>query len=225
MIKAVIFDMYETLITLYGCPTYFGAQIAADADIPTETFYQIWRSEEFETGRTIGKVTLEQTIETILKENGRYSEDLFHHIINKRIQVGGEAFSHLHPEILPMLSALRQNGIKIGLISNCYLEEAMLIQNSVLYPYFDVPCLSCHEGIKKPDPTIFYRCTERLGVSAEECLYVGDGGSAELETAAQVGMHPIQAVWYLKENTNQPCARKPEFMQAELPLALLSHIQ
>ena len=33
MIKAVIFDMYETLITQYGGPVYFRAQMAADAGI------------------------------------------------------------------------------------------------------------------------------------------------------------------------------------------------
>ena len=31
MIKAVIFDMYETLITLYNAPVYFSSQMAADA--------------------------------------------------------------------------------------------------------------------------------------------------------------------------------------------------
>ena len=32
MIKAVIFDMYETLITLFDSPLYFGTQMAADGD-------------------------------------------------------------------------------------------------------------------------------------------------------------------------------------------------
>ena len=38
MIKAVIFDMYETLITLFDSPLYFGTQMAADAGIPEEKF-------------------------------------------------------------------------------------------------------------------------------------------------------------------------------------------
>ena len=33
MIKAVIFDMYETLITQYNNPQYFGRHIAMVADI------------------------------------------------------------------------------------------------------------------------------------------------------------------------------------------------
>lgn len=41
MIRAVIFDMYETFITLYESPLYFGTQMAADAGIPEEGFEQI----------------------------------------------------------------------------------------------------------------------------------------------------------------------------------------
>ena len=46
MIKAVIFDMYETLITLFDSPLYFGTQMAADAGISEEKFQKIWRTEE-----------------------------------------------------------------------------------------------------------------------------------------------------------------------------------
>ena len=42
MIKAVIFDMYETLITQYGGPVYFRAQMAADAAIDPMLFDALW---------------------------------------------------------------------------------------------------------------------------------------------------------------------------------------
>lgn len=71
MIKAVIFDMYEMLITLYGSPVYFGTQIALDAGIAEDKFQKPWNAEE---DRAIGKITLEEILEKILKENGCYSE-------------------------------------------------------------------------------------------------------------------------------------------------------
>ena len=43
MIRAVIFDMYETLITHYESPLYFGAEMAKDAGISKEDFYIHWR--------------------------------------------------------------------------------------------------------------------------------------------------------------------------------------
>ena len=72
MIKAVIFDMYETLITLYESPLYFGSQIALDAGIEEDKFQRLWSVAEED--RTIGKITLEEILEKILKENGCYSE-------------------------------------------------------------------------------------------------------------------------------------------------------
>ena len=122
------------------------------------------------------------------------------------------------------LTLLKEKGILIGLISNCFSEEAVLIKESILYPYFDASCLSYEEGLQKPDTAIFQRCLDKLGVQANECLYVGDGGSYELEAAEKVGMKAVQATWYLKENTMQPSKRKMEFEQVEAPLNILNII-
>ncbi len=222
MIKAVIFDMYETLITLFDSPLYFGTQMAFDAGIEEEKFQEIWRAEE--ENRTIGKITLEELLEKILRENNCFSMEKMNYIVNKRIRCKEEAFEHLHVEIIPMLRALKEKGMLIGLISNCFSEEAIVIKNSILYPFFDATCLSYDEGIQKPNPTIFKKCIEKLDVKADECLYVGDGGSNELEAAETLGMKAVQAVWYLKEGTNQPARRKSDFEHIETPLDIIKII-
>lgn len=222
MIKAVIFDMYETLITLYDSPLYFGTQMALDAGIEEEKFQAIWRPSE--ESRTLGKVTVEALLESILRENNCFSAEKMNFIVNKRIHCKEEAFEHLHTEIIPMLRALKERGMLIGLISNCYSEEAMVIKNSTLYPFFDAVCLSSDEGMKKPDPAIFKSCLGKLKVRAAECLYVGDGGSSELEAAEALGMKAAQAVWYLKEGTNQPAQRKTGFAHIETPLGVIEMI-
>lgn len=61
-------------------------------------------------------------------------------------------------------------------------------------------------------------------MQSDECLYVGDGGSDELEAAQMVGMRAVQAVWYLKEDTNQPSRRKAEFENVETPLDILDFL-
>ena len=65
---------------------------------------------------------------------------------------------------------------------------------------------------------------DKLSVSPYECIYVGDGGSLELETASQIGMKALQAVWYLKEGNTQPVGRKKDFIQVETPLEILKYI-
>jgi putative hydrolase of the HAD superfamily len=61
-------------------------------------------------------------------------------------------------------------------------------------------------------------------VKVEECIYVGDGGSNELETASKLGMKAVQAAWYLQEGTTQPSKRKPDFRQLEKPLEVLNFV-
>ena len=212
MIRAVIFDMYETLITHYKCPLYFGAQMAADAGISEKIFQALWRPTE--SDRSIGKIQTEEVIEMILKGNGCYTDALLEKIVQKRISTKEECFKHLHPEIIPMLTKLKEEGILLGLISNCFSEEAEVIRKSMLFPYFDKVCLSYEEGVQKPDEEIYRRCMAGLGVAPEECIYIGDGGSQELETARNLGMNVMQAVWYMEN-------RKMDFFQLENPLDVL----
>ncbi len=222
MIKAVIFDMFETLVTHYHTPLYFGAQMAVDAGIPEEQFLPPWRSTDED--RTLGKMSVDEVVEMILRGNNCYSEELFKKIVEKRKATKEDCFRHLHSEIIPMFLGLKEMGISIGLISNCYSEESEVIRKSELVPFFDSVCLSCEQGIKKPDVEIFQRCMEELSVKPEECIYVGDGGSYELETAQSLGMKAIQAVWYLQEGSGQPAGRMPKFMQAEKPLDVLKYM-
>lgn len=222
MIKAVIFDMYETLITHYNSPLYFGAQMAVDAGITEEKFQELWKPTEID--RTIGRKKLEEVIEMILIKNNCYSGELCDSIVQKRIASKEECFDHLHPEIIPMLRSLKEKGIMIGLISNCFSEEAYVISKSTLFPYFDAVFLSYEQGIQKPDAEIFKRCMNKLCAKADECLYVGDGGSCELEAARELGMNAVQAVWYLQEGTFQPSGRNDTFIQIERPLDVLKYI-
>ena len=222
MIKAVIFDMFETLITHFESPLYMAKQISADIGITEQKFREIWNPTDDD--RTLGKATLEEVIEKILKVNNRYSTELFEKVIAKRKMSKIECFKHIHPEIIPLFELIKERNIKIGLITNCYFEESDVIKNSILFNYFDSACMSCELGLKKPDVEIFQKCMSDLAVEPEECLYIGDGGSFELETAKALGMHPLQATWYLKERVNQPAKRMEEFLEAETPLKVIVEI-
>lgn len=219
MIKAVIFDMYETLITLYAGMRYTRTQISADAGISEAKFVEIWDASD--SDRTVGKVTFEEILGQILRANGCYSEEKIKLIAGKRTRSREDAFEHLHEGILPMLSGLKERGVLIGLISNCYSEEAVVIKNSVLYPFFDAVCLSYDEGLAKPNPDIYLRCMQKLNVRAEDCLYIGDGGSDELEAAQRLGMQTAQAVWYMNDGTRQLVKSKSRFRQLEAPEEVL----
>ena len=215
MYKAVIFDMFETLVTLFNSRTYRGRDVAKEMNIPEPAFREIW--DPSEDARTLGDMSFEEVVEKIMRENNIFDREIYDRIIRNRKDCTAEVFNHKHPDIIPMLKALREGGIKTGLITNCFFEEKEAIIHSDLYSLFDAICMSCDVKLKKPDIRIFHLCAEKLNVMPEECLYVGDGGSNELDAARTVGMKPLQATWYLKDGVGQPCGRMEEFDQAEAP--------
>ena len=222
-IQAVIFDMYETLVTQFCSPLYYGTQIALDLGLDPGAFLPGWRRTE--EARATGKLTFEETMEQLMKAHDIYTPQLHSRVAAKRMAIQKDCFSHLHPAVIPVLTALKEQGIKIGLITNCFSEEAKLIRESELFSFFDVPCLSWEEGVRKPDPSIFLTCLRKLGIPAEQCLYVGDGGSMELETARSIGMQAVQATWYRQEAFEEKqAAIRPGFAQIADPMQLLEII-
>lgn len=220
-IRAVLFDMYETLCTHYRCPLYFGAQMAEDGGIPPEIFLPLWRNEDRETARTLGQLTLEEQLAYILPRCGITAEGQLEALIarmsRRRLQTKRDCMRSLHPQIMPMLETLREMGMKLAVISNCYLEEAQVIREWPGSECFDALILSCEEGVSKPDPEIFKRCMERLMVQPRECLFIGDGGSRELEAAKALGMEAMQALWYMDGVENHPSAPKADFAPLNAP--------
>ena len=62
MIKAVIFDMFETLVTLFTGKTYFSEDIAQDLGLPIEAFRKYWQETDKEgngLGLAIAKSLME----------------------------------------------------------------------------------------------------------------------------------------------------------------------
>lgn len=223
-IRAVIFDMYETLVTQLQSPLYYGTQIAQDLGLKPEEFLPDWRRTEAD--RATGKQTFEAVMEQLLHQHGIYSTENHGRVVNRRMAVQADCFSHLHPQILTMLQELKKRGIRIGLITNCFSEEAKLIRESELFPFFDAACLSWEEGFRKPDPAIYRACLEKMGIPAEDCLYAGDGGSWELETAEALGMKAIQVTWYRRDGFEAyQTAIRPEFVQIPDPMQLLRLVE
>ena len=73
MIKAVIFDMFETLVTLFEGKNYFSEDVVADLGLgpQLEAYRKAWHATEDD--RTTGKITFSQGIETALRSLGQYT--------------------------------------------------------------------------------------------------------------------------------------------------------
>ena len=116
MINAVVFDMFETLITFFHSRVYTGKEIAADLNIPEKVFREIWNPSEDD--RTLGNTSFEEVLAKIMTVNNINDSELYDRIIYDRYNCSAEVFRHKHPDVIPMLKTLRENGIKTGLITN-----------------------------------------------------------------------------------------------------------
>ena len=224
MIKAVIFDMFETLVTLFTGRTYFSEDIAPDVGVDQEVFRKEWHSIEHE--RSTGTYSIEEGLSLILKRLGIYSEEKVQLAATKRRQALEDTFSAIPDESIQLLKELKARGIKIGLMTNTFSDERDMIRSCKLFPYFDEALISYEQGICKPDLELFRRMTERLGVKPEECLYVGDGGSKELFAARDAGMNPVQCTWFHQRafEPHIPCPILDEFEHASHQLEILEFL-
>ena len=89
------------------------------------------------------------------------------------------------------MSALKESGYRVGLISNCTEEVSRLWRSTPFAPLVDTAVLSFDAGLAKPDRRIYELALSGLGVSAKRCLYVGDGSDGELSGAANAGMTAV----------------------------------
>jgi bacterial leucyl aminopeptidase len=115
----------------------------------------------------------------------------------------------IYPHIPNILQQLKDNGLKIGIISNTgnETEDNMkrVLEEAGIYRFFQPGLLiySSVVGVSKPSPEIFRLAAERAGYADEpkNCLFVGED-SKERKAAHDVGWrvtpHPILVIDVLK---------------------------
>lgn len=80
---------------------------------------------------------------------------------------------------------------RLAIISNDSVRWSQYLRGKFgIDQYFDVISISGELKIKKPDERIFLYTIEKLGVNAQDCIYVDDRRS-NLNPARRLGMKPV----------------------------------
>ena len=90
-----------------------------------------------------------------------------------------------------MLESLKGDSVGLGIISNWDDTARNVLNGAELNKYFDPIIISSEVQCKKPDPEIFELALEQAGVSAGECLYVGDNYYDDAVGSRTVGMKAL----------------------------------
>jgi len=103
-----------------------------------------------------------------------------------------KADTRLREDAVSALAAIRRRGLRTAVVSDCTHELPAFLPGLPVAPLLDARVFSVELGVCKPDPRIYLAACDQLGVSPQECLYVGDGGSQELTGAEAVGMTAVR---------------------------------
>ncbi len=199
MIRAVLFDVGDTLIL--GHPKFWlwpileAKGIAHEADLARlpqairdayehysdhhmsatdeATALSFWRRFHWEVMSGIGLGAYADEIAEYLQENWQSP-----HVWP------------LTPGAKEVLSALRSQGFKLGVVSNWDWTLPGVLQATGLAEFFDYIGVSALEGVAKPDPRIFRIVLEALEVEPHQAIHIGDSED-DINGAKAAGIRPI----------------------------------
>ena len=122
-----------------------------------------------------------------------------------------------------LLDALRGRGLKTGVVANSWPEPARLLRA-------DAEALRARGAARRPglvgggrarasrEPEIFLRALDRLGVDADDAMFVGDRLDTDIRGAGDVGLTTVQALWFAADEAT---GVEPDFM-AFTPMDVLN---
>ncbi len=100
--------------------------------------------------------------------------------------------------ILPLLTALREEGVRIAVVSNKFDAATKRLCARYFGDLVEV-AIGEREGVrKKPAPDTVFEALRELGVTADEAVYIGDS-DVDIETARNCGMPCISVTWGLRD--------------------------
>jgi HAD superfamily hydrolase (TIGR01509 family) len=191
-VKAVIFDFFGTL-TDPGAEADRRETFAATAAALGVAADRFWAamSDSF-PDRIVGRYgDTRATILAIAQRCGAEPDERRLDAAVAAQRAGAERVRPPRPGALELLDRLRAGGYPLGLISDCSSELCEAWATTPYAARIDAAVFSWREGYRKPDPRLYATVAGRLGVAADECWFVGDGGSRELDGARRAGMRPV----------------------------------
>jgi len=211
-IKAVLFDFGETLLTFGKVKTMRlfrqGARLSYDflkqqgQPVGNFTFY-FWRNlmrirvrywlsnltgRDFDTLLLLKKVGTKSGIK-LTPEQWQHLAWLWYEPLSRIAQAEGN--------IVETLTALKKAGLKLGIVSNTFVNRCCLEKNLEQFgilDFFSIRVYSHEFDFRKPDARIFKVAADKIGEALENILFVGDRIHEDVEAAARIGMQAVLKV-------------------------------
>lgn len=234
-VKAVLFDMFDTLMLIernhaFYSPSLHGSYEFLESNGVSVTF------EKFEKAYIAARDALYDTADANLEEphfNFRIAgalKLLGHDCGASDALVLGATnafcnrfmnFVKIDKDTRSMLKRL-QGKYKLGIVSNFAIPECVtkLLKKHNMDKFFNVVVVSGAVNKRKPSPDIFNDALQRLGVSAEEAVFVGDTVDADVQGAKATGMKTVYVERRLQKEADVTCPDQTIKSLNQLPTAI-----
>jgi putative hydrolase of the HAD superfamily len=209
VLEAVLFDWGDTLMQFAYSPELVsaghraGLEAIGRGDLPdVETVTARFREEYeplFWAPGTIEEIEYPQLVRRLLADFGVEIDD---EVLGRYLEAEHRAWDPariLAANTHPLLEALRERCLKLGLVSNAFDPGWLLhrdLEQMGLAQRLDFSVFSSEIGLRKPHPAIFEHALGALGVEPERTLFVGDRLFEDVRGAAELGMTTVQALWF-----------------------------
>lgn len=190
--RAVIFDLYDTLVTI-DPQEYLDVKkrMAAALGVNSDVFIKAWKSYTKPAAR--GEVrTVEDRVARVATDLG--------------VQIDETAIAELatwerflqEQRVIKLagceetLLSLSRAGLRIALATNTSSVSKPLLEILGIDRWFNAILFSFEHNMLKPELAIYQKASEMVGVAPPECIFVGDGNDRELDGAMDAGMLAIK---------------------------------
>lgn len=197
MVRAVLFDLFETLITESRTRPAGVSSLGPELGCERGAFRAQWKARR--PAVMVGHLPFRQALSDIAARLGSHAEEAtLQRMCDERIRVKAEPFEQIEHQVLMMIGHLRSRDLRLGIISNCFAEDVVAWPQCSLASSFDCTVFSFEVGLAKPDPEIYLEATRRLRVDVSDTWFIGDGMHEELSGAEQAGLRAFRALWFLR---------------------------
>jgi putative hydrolase of the HAD superfamily len=196
--KAVIFDLFHTLTSVES--TWSSGLMTSDIlGVSKEQWNEqlLEKSRDRLTGKERDPFAFVRQMARAI--NPQISDEVIEKATRFRIERMKTAVTVIPDPTLETLKILRGQGKKLGLLSNADASEMASWGESPLSGLFNSTVFSCEVGYVKPEREIYEISLRQLSVKPEESIFIGDGGSRELEGAKKLGITTVFIAGLIRE--------------------------
>lgn len=215
--EAVIFDLDGTLINSIDDLADSCNEMLIAYDFPTHTV----DAYKYFVGNGVGKLVERALPADKAADKAFYEKALakFREIYNGKVLNKTRAYSGIRDT----LAKLMEKEIPMAVCTNKPMEAAKTIINILFEPGTFQMVIGDRPGYpRKPDPTTVLEITEKLGVTPDKVVYLGDSG-VDMQTAVNAGFLPVGVLWGFREK--EELLENGAKLLLEKPTDLLFNVQ